>query len=378
MSFEIPIAWNSYITEKKGETTIVHEALEFDLWNVNTHTQPILNAYILKRLQYYKITEKKDRRLWNYFRCALHETLNETEKHKWTPEKLVKAKEEGDFISFAYKTPPGSSKMKEKVASYETKYPSYETFSDEKLSTKQTSISVLKSPVPFTAKNINSSPYSNVIDEVLKSQISVSRQTGSSLFPHYNTPLDPTTSKMLADLIKMYNDDRKNFRGKLFDILDNKLRVFFDNCQKIGLPSEQLSNVYSIILKHKAADFYYKNPEKSRKECLKLLFDNLLNLQRGLSVVYQEGHSLRDQILNACQGIPECKMALMKPAPTYEGVCADLRSATSNEMQCRGFSQFLSHNKIYISDQQENKVNWTHRTYGGRGKSKDKSDYRNR
>lgn len=67
-----------------------------------------------------------------------------------------------------------------------------------------------------------------------------------------------------------------------------------------------------------------ENPGKTRKGYLELLFDNLLKVQCGLSVVYQEEHSLRDQILNACQGIPGCKMTLMKPAPTYEGVCADL------------------------------------------------------
>ncbi|KAG4430458.1 hypothetical protein IFR05_014066, partial [Cadophora sp. M221] len=31
--------------------------------------------------------------------------------------------------------------------------------------------------------------------------------------------------------------------------------------------------------------------------------------------------------LNACRGVEECSLALYKPAQTFEGLCADLRSA---------------------------------------------------
>lgn len=64
MSFEIPAAWNPYITETIGENTIIRKATEFDLQNATTHIQPLVNSYILERLQYYKITGRTYGRLW--------------------------------------------------------------------------------------------------------------------------------------------------------------------------------------------------------------------------------------------------------------------------------------------------------------------------
>ncbi|KAI0992585.1 hypothetical protein K3495_g15600, partial [Podosphaera aphanis] len=77
-------------------------------------------------------------------------------------------------------------------------------------------------------------------------------------------------------------------------------------------------------------------------------------------------------------------MALMKPAPTYEGVCADLRSAISNETKCRETLQFVNSNEYNFNGNgnhnndgnnfKDNEVNWTDRTYRGRGK--DKNNFR--
>jgi hypothetical protein len=49
--------------------------------------------------------------------------------------------------------------------------------------------------------------------------------------------------------------------------------------------------------------------------------------QRGLSSEYQFEHNLRDQVLNACEGIRECSYALLNPSPTFKGVCSALRAA---------------------------------------------------
>jgi hypothetical protein len=57
------------------------------------------------------------------------------------------------------------------------------------------------------------------------------------------------------------------------------------------------------------------------------MFDKLRIAQRGLSAEYQAEHNLRDQVLNAYYGVEECNLALLKPAPTFEGLCIDLRSA---------------------------------------------------
>jgi hypothetical protein len=35
------------------------------------------------------------------------------------------------------------------------------------------------------------------------------------------------------------------------------------------------------------------------------------------------GVTVRDQVISACRGVPECNLALYKPADTFEGVCAE-------------------------------------------------------
>jgi len=59
--------------------------------------------------------------------------------------------------------------------------------------------------------------------------------------------------------MKIYNNDEKKFTGEMYDILDTKLRVFYDCCAKVGLPDTQYYNAFSVMLKGRAAIFYYNN-----------------------------------------------------------------------------------------------------------------------
>ena len=56
-------------------------------------------------------------------------------------------------------------------------------------------------------------------------------------------------------------------------------------------------------------------------------------------------------------------MALHKPAPTYEGVCHDLRSAIGASLRAREVQQF---NQIDINEENDFRQHWTDRIYGGR------------
>ena len=78
-----------------------------------------------------------------------------------------------------------------------------------------------------------------------------------------------------------------------------------------------------------------ENPDKSRLECFQLTVDKLQKVQRGLTKEYQYEHNLRDQVINACRGVEECNLALYKPSPTFEGICAELRSAIGTAMRSR-------------------------------------------
>jgi hypothetical protein len=103
------------------------------------------------------------------------------------------------------------------------------------------------------------------------------------------------------------------------------------------------------------------NPDKTRLECLEITFDKLRTAQRGLSAEYQTEHNLRDQVLNACRGVEECSLALLKPSSTFEGLCADLRSAIGTFV--RNKSEALYHASPYDFDQ-----HWVDRKFQGKAK----------
>ena len=169
--------------------------------------------------------------------------------------------------------------------------------------------------------------------------------------------------------------------------MDIKLQVFYDYCTKVGLPEDQFHLAFSIMLKGRASLYYYdkiarrsyglstmvqmtrthfeteerhqkyltewrqitlhriivRHRDKTLPECLEMLFDTLHTAQRGLSAEYQNEHTLRDQVVNACKGIPECRPALFRPASTFEGLCAELRSAVGQIVRERE----LNHSAFY-------------------------------
>jgi hypothetical protein len=45
----------------------------------------------------------------------------------------------------------------------------------------------------------------------------------------------------------------------MYDILNIKLRVFYNYCAKVGLPDIQYYNAFLVIFKGRAAIFYYNN-----------------------------------------------------------------------------------------------------------------------
>jgi hypothetical protein len=45
----------------------------------------------------------------------------------------------------------------------------------------------------------------------------------------------------------------------MYDILDTKLRVFYNYYTKVGLSNTQYHNAFSVMLKGRAVTFYYDN-----------------------------------------------------------------------------------------------------------------------
>jgi hypothetical protein len=157
--------------------------------------------------------------------------------------------------------------------------------------------------------------------------------------PETNDLTTYTTSQLLTDeipshevtnLMKIYQDKEKKFGGELYNTLGAKLQVFWDCCSKVGLMRHQYHHAFSVMLKERAATFYYdyiagkrhnfdtmlqlirtyfetdenqqlymsewrdttfhrvisSNLTKSCVECLQLLFDILQKVQRGLAKSY--------------------------------------------------------------------------------------------
>ena len=57
--------------------------------------------------------------------------------------------------------------------------------------------------------------------------------------------------------MKVYLDEEKKFGGELYDMLGAKLQVFYDCCNKVGIQCHQYHYAFSIMLKGRAATFYY-------------------------------------------------------------------------------------------------------------------------
>jgi hypothetical protein len=139
-----------------------------------------------------------------------------------------------------------------------------------------------------------------------------------------------TPAKLLTELLKIYNSGTAKYSGEEYDILDQKLQVFYDCCTKIGLSQEHYCTAYSAMLTGRASDFYYDklsgrsydfgtmvrltrehfeteenrqkylsewketnlnrtimdNPDNSRLDCFQTMVDKLRQIQRGLPSEY--------------------------------------------------------------------------------------------
>jgi hypothetical protein len=62
-------------------------------------------------------------------------------------------------------------------------------------------------------------------------------------------------AKMLTNLTKFYSGDDLKFGNDFYDILDAKLKIFYDLYNKAGIGPGYYHSAYGIMLKGKAQDF---------------------------------------------------------------------------------------------------------------------------
>ena len=56
--------------------------------------------------------------------------------------------------------------------------------------------------------------------------------------------------------MKIYSKDNKKYGGDPYNILETKLRYFYDYCAKISVTDSQYDLAFLVILKGRTADFY--------------------------------------------------------------------------------------------------------------------------
>jgi len=50
-----------------------------------------------------------------------------------------------------------------------------------------------------------------------------------------NTPKKEILTKELTNLTKLYYSDDSKYRGEIYDVLNTKLQIFYDYCNKAGI-----------------------------------------------------------------------------------------------------------------------------------------------
>ena len=179
----------------------------------------------------------------------------------------------------------------------------------------------------------------------------------------------------LATLHKIYPKDKKYSGAN--DILDMKLRIFYDLCPKAGLTPVEYGNAFSTMLTGEASDYYYqkvsgvcatfdamvyavrthfeteerrqrvttewedtnlvqirdKNSDKSLMKCFELMKNQLIHDQQILRPELQTDTTIRDKIYRAVRMVPECNLATFKPTITFQAACEDIRNAISIRSQ---------------------------------------------
>jgi hypothetical protein len=208
------------------------------------------------------------------------------------------------------------------------------------------------------------------------------------------------------------------YRGGLYDVLDDTVRIFLKACLNAQIEPSQFHTVFPRILAGRAERYYVsrvttkdtfamayfkmkdhfdtdanhqlyfkdwhliefgatkrEHPDKSPAEALELMFDKLQLCQRALGPAYAGDIPLRSQIIHACQRSPELAAALNKPAAIPEEMMADLR-ATLAQYTAMNSTQFLADPDADEQYYLDRRYNNNHDHFRGRSNYRSSSNYR--
>jgi hypothetical protein len=213
---------------------------------------------------------------------------------------------------------------------------------------------------------------------------------------------DRLGANTITQFSKLWDHSNK-YTGNAYDLLDDKIKIFFSICWQVDIQEEQFHAVFPRILTGRAETFYIQvverddsfakaytaiknhfdhdvhhqhyytdwtttsfsrtraeNPEKGLHEVLQILLDKLQLCQRALRKNFEGEDALRTTVINACRRVPELEMALFKPANICEGLFSDLRSAVETHLARQHSTQLVT-DQYYL----DRRYNGNARTRGG-------------
>jgi hypothetical protein len=161
------------------------------------------------------------------------------------------------------------------------------------------------------------------------------------------------------NIVRGYIDvDTHDRQYYTFDEMTNMVKTRFETTEKRQLYMSEWNSLTLTKVIQEQSD-----KGKSKIQCLELLFSKLRTLQRALGAEYGTDTSVRDKLINACQGIEECNLALFQPALTFEGVCAQLQNAI-NTVSKSANSTGPSSQYALDGSNNSHSQHWTDRVYG--------------
>lgn len=216
-------------------------------------------------------------------------------------------------------------------------------------------------------------------------------------------------SREIATVAKIYSEEQK-YSGT-GDSLDYKLQIFYDTCNRAGLPSEAYMLAFPSMLRGLAETHYFNcslstkpfndacanmrgffegdeyynknltewnaihlndfihnsvNANKSIYTCFQMLVDKLVKHQHGLRPSLRSNELLHIKLGMACQGVPACSNALSNPG-NYD--IANLVSRMQASIVAWEKEHSSSITQAFTSEPEitEAEILYTDRQYRGRG-----------
>ncbi len=329
---------------------------QFDPEDPNQYTPEIINGHIIRTIMEYRTRNYKDNELWNNF----HEDYEGFTTDLWKlPSHIALRDLRDELITrgvWIDQTRGARSYaiVFQECLEQENPHP----WTEDQIKDRQERQRRRRRNSPIQASEIihepTFTPSATISNQTVRPSNNIQQQQNQGTEGILNVPgtfsNEPRTippeqaesvcypSKQLTDLMKIYGTDDNKYGGKEYDILDVKLRVFYDCCGKVGLRQEYFAMAFSAMLKGDAKYYYYntlsgnsygfdtmvqmikthfeteerrqkylsdwrettlqqvitQNPSESKLQCFQIMATRLQQTQRALPREYQSDLALRD------------------------------------------------------------------------------------